>query len=705
MSSEPISPTVISFGPFEVDLRTQELKKHGVRLRLPGQSFQILAMLLRQPGQLVAREELQQALWPADTHVDFERGVNVAVNRLRDVMGDSADSPHLIETLPRRGYRFIGNVDVPSIAKASGEASFTKVKGMPWILAGASCLLALGLFYLKFPHLVKVKETFEPIPFTAYAGIEGCPTFSPDGSQIAFSWNGDPESTSNGFDLYVKVIGTENLLRLTHRPSGAICPAWSPDGTQIAFYRRSGDKTGVYVVPALGGPERTLLSADAPAAISGPISWSPDGKWIVYSKASPGNFQRLELLSVETLESKQVPHAEDCRDEGMPAFAHSVEQLAYTCLLKTQDNEFGIYSSGIFGDRPRLVTRINTGWNVPIGMTWTSDDKRLILARPHTGDDFELNEVTLANGSIRKLALGLNLFGPATSARGGKLAYVATFSHVDIWRKDLSHPEATAVKLISSTRDQSSPQYSPDGKHIAFASNRSGTFAIWMSDGDGTHLVQISDFKSSEAGSPHWSPDSQKIAFDSRHSGHPEVYVVDLLHRMPRKVATNLEDMSTPSWSRDGKWLYFQSGSAGKSGSKIFRCPVGGGLAIAVSAESGSYALEGFDGDTVYFANRRESATIQKTSLRTAPGQSMLGGMPVIDDHSCWTIVSGGIYFVPATNLKSIQYFDFITNQVRQVFTTEKSFVNGLSVSTDGRWILYTQEEGNTDIMLVNRFE
>ena len=115
MSIEAIPPTVVSFGPSQVDLRTQELKKHDVRLRLPGQSFQILAMLLRQPGDLVTREELQQALWPADTHVDFERGVNAAVNRLRDVLGDSADNPTFIETLPRRGYRFIAPVQKPAI--------------------------------------------------------------------------------------------------------------------------------------------------------------------------------------------------------------------------------------------------------------------------------------------------------------------------------------------------------------------------------------------------------------------------------------------------------------------------------------------------------------------------------------------------------------------------------------------------------------
>jgi TolB-like protein/DNA-binding winged helix-turn-helix (wHTH) protein len=110
MAGNQHSPAVISFGSFEADLHTQELRKQGVRLRLPGQSFHILSMLLEHPGELVTREELQQALWPSDTHVDFERGVNAAVNRLRDILGDSAENPIFIETLPRRGYRFIAPV-------------------------------------------------------------------------------------------------------------------------------------------------------------------------------------------------------------------------------------------------------------------------------------------------------------------------------------------------------------------------------------------------------------------------------------------------------------------------------------------------------------------------------------------------------------------------------------------------------------------
>jgi Tol biopolymer transport system component/DNA-binding winged helix-turn-helix (wHTH) protein len=701
MSGNQHVPTIISFGPFEADLHTQELRKQGLRLRLPGQSFQILKMLLERPGELVTREELQQALWPSDTHVDFERGVNAAVNRLREVMGDSADAPRLIETLPRRGYRFIGTIDVPPKPRPNW------LRVAAWILAAAGvCVLVAGFFYFKNRHAASVEENMHPVPLTAYPGFEFHPGFSPDGSQVVFDWSGDPETTPKGeADLYVKVVGTENLLRLTHQ-SHADYPAWSPDGAQIAFHRWAGKESGVSVIPALGGPERKLITVVYPVHIQGPDHWSPDSKWLTYTKVDPKDgHQFLYLLSVETLESKPIRNNEECLYAGGAIFSHSGDQLAYFCLLKVPDNEFGIYTVRLSGGPPTLVTRFGTGWSYEHGMAWTANDKKLIFARPHRGDDFELDEVTLADGSIRKLSFGQDGTWPSISDKGDKLAYSVYSKHVDIWRKDLLHPEAAGLKLMPSTYNQMAPEYSPDGKHIAFASDRSGVMEIWMGDADGTHLVRMSDSRSSEAGTPRWSPDSQKIAFDSRHSGTAEVYVVDLADRLPRKVMTNLSSMSTPNWSHDGKWLYFESGTANKSDSRIYRCPSTGGDAVAISAESGDFPVESGDGDTLYFAgDGPDGLTIHAQDVGAPANQSVLNGMPPIGDHSNWSVAMNGIYFVPATDDSSMHYFDFKTRQVRQVFKTEKAFENGVSVSADGRWILFTQIEENSDLMLVDHF-
>ena len=115
--SVPVPPSTerfIRFDTFEVDVRTGELRKDGVKVKLAEQPFSVLALLLAQPGEVVTRDELQQKLWPRDTFVDFDRGLNKAINRLRDALGDSADAPRFIETLPKRGYRFVGSSTLPS---------------------------------------------------------------------------------------------------------------------------------------------------------------------------------------------------------------------------------------------------------------------------------------------------------------------------------------------------------------------------------------------------------------------------------------------------------------------------------------------------------------------------------------------------------------------------------------------------------------
>src|SRR5438874_4994055 len=110
----------LRFGVFDLDLRAGELRKHGLRVRLQEQPFQVLALLLEHPGEVVTREEVQRRLWPADTFVDFDHGLNKAINKIREALGDSAQSPRFVETVARRGYRFLAEVEVAEVAVVRG---------------------------------------------------------------------------------------------------------------------------------------------------------------------------------------------------------------------------------------------------------------------------------------------------------------------------------------------------------------------------------------------------------------------------------------------------------------------------------------------------------------------------------------------------------------------------------------------------------
>jgi Tol biopolymer transport system component len=236
---------------------------------------------------------------------------------------------------------------------------------------------------------------------------------------------------------------------------------------------------------------------------------------------------------------------------------------------------------------------------------------------------------------------------------------------------------------------------------------RSGVQGVWISNEDGSNPVQISS-PNYLSGIPQWSPDGRKIAFDARPLDRPEIeiYVADVGERKPGKLVTNISGIFRPHWSRDGKWIYFSSNETGRAG--IYRCPASGGDAVLLSKDvDGFNPVESFDGKAVYFASHDGPSTLKKVPLPGQPGtESEVDGLPRLSESRNWALSPGGVYFVPAEAPRSVRYFDFASKQIRPVFEVDKRLGSGLSVSSDGRWILYSQDRSVTgDIMLVDHFQ
>ncbi len=318
------SPRLVRFEGFQLDLRAGELRPDaGKTVRLSEQPFRILTMLLERPGEVLTREEIRKELWPDDTIVEFEHSINAAMNRLRQALGDSAEGPHYIETLARRGYRWMVSVEGMEVGPTS---DVTPRRWWPWAAALLGALgLGGGILWFVHPAPRNPEPRLTVTPLTASPGFEGHPSFSPDGNEVAFVQNERNKSPQ----IYVKLIGTGGPpLRLTTGSAFDWGPAWSPDGRYIAFLRHlSREKDAVLLIPALGGPERKIAEV-----ASSPVTWSPDGNSLVVSdRDSPKEPTGLFLLAIDTGKKRRLTSPpSQVREDCCPSLSPDGRTLAFS---------------------------------------------------------------------------------------------------------------------------------------------------------------------------------------------------------------------------------------------------------------------------------------------------------------------------------------------------------------------------------------
>jgi Tol biopolymer transport system component/DNA-binding winged helix-turn-helix (wHTH) protein len=693
---------------FEADIQAEELRKKGVRIKLPGQSFQILRLLLERSGELVTREELRQALWPGNTYVDFDHGLNAAVTRLRDALGDSADSPRFIETLPRRGYRFIAPLLPEKPAFVPHVLSFERAKEQEvvgsrslrkWWIGGA---LGLAIALLTSLAIYRLTHSTQPntptvTPFTSLPGREVNPSFSPDGAKIVFAWDGDPPAGQRGFDLYVKQIGSEHLQRLTNTASGWLVPTWSPDGESVYFTRASAAGNGIYMISALGGDER-IIKKDG-SHFEG-VSVSADGKYMAYPEMTNTGLSRITVVDLHSMANVPVLLPK-CLNSEAPAFAPVGLRLAFTCTPS-----WGIADVYVLPDlatAPRHVARV---FGSPTGMGWAKHGRELILGVERGQSD--LWRIDVDSGKAESLLVGAQATEPTVARSGERMAFAQTSGSANIWRVDLDRPEHSAQRLIPSTRLEQNPTYSPDGKHILFESLRSGFSEIWMSRGDGSEVQQLTRFEGPLTGTPRWAPDSHRFAFDSRAEGKANVYVMDINERVARRVQTDVPDNSTPGWSHDGQWLYFRSDGAHEPG--IYKVSPQGGKAVLVAAGAGYDPAESASGQDLFYTAGYKQMVVHRLSLKSG-ADSVLPGISAAGHMLAWTLTGRGIYFLQESGQDALlNFYDLKNDRVRKMLDLPRGektldMMGGLSVSPDERFAVYSRAgEQQSDIMLVDNF-
>ena len=694
---------VLRFGAFEVNLDAGELRKHGLKVKLKGQSFSVLVCLLEKPGELVTRDELRHRIWPENTHVDFDNSLNTMIRHVREALGDSARNPRFIDTVPRQGYRFVAPV-------AAEEQKTRRRPQGPypyWIPVGLIMVVAVGLLIWLFdagPPASRAPGIPQLAPLTAYVGVEENPSFSPDGSRVAFQWNG---AEPGGFDIYVKKVNREEPQRLTSHRADDLRPAWSPMGGQIAFLRKlPGNRAAIMVMSEPGRQERQV--AVIPSTHSR-LAWTPDGKWIAYSVLMPGYVQRppeqsgILAVSVESGQIRPItiPDSLFLGDRD-PAFSPDGRSLAFIRLASLSSGELYVVDLDDHlrtGGEPRRLTFDNANARTP---AWMPDGKEIIYSCTRGGYR-SLWRLRLGRDPQPVALGGEQANHPAVSPQGDRIAYARTNDTSGLWKIQLEGPDgrpSPPQRLTRSTRRERNVAYSPDGRRIAFESNRSGASAIWVAAADGSEQRQLTFLGGTVTGTPRWSPDGQSLAFDSRVTGPGEIFAIDASGGEPRRLTNNPADDVVPDWSRDGKWVYFASNRTGRF--QVWKLPAAGGEAVQVTQDGGFHAKESHDGEVLYYAKQTEHTPLYRVPVGGGQETRVLGPL----DH--WENFSVGrrkIYFMTASDDRGavIRAYDLVSGSFEIITTIDASSPGGLSVSPDERTLVFAkQEEVQSDLVLMS---
>jgi len=663
------------------------LRREGHLVPIQQQPFRILSVLLVGPGEIVTREELRQRLWPDDTHVDFEHGLNTAVKKIRFALDDSPEHPRYVETVRGRGYRFLAPVERikrPSVGEARpGAIPRHRLRWLAIGLAGMAAMLAIAALTVIGPRQ-GVQRSPRAVPVTSYPGMEYQPTFSPDGSHVAFIWCRD-----GNHDIYVQPVGVLKPSPVSEEPESEHSPAWSPDGRWIAFIRDPTEAEGrarVLVKPPFGGRERLVteyVGQRDDRIWQRQITWTPDCRHLVLSRPD-GDGPTWSLYRVDVRSGEMRRLTESPARDSTPALSTDGRSLAFGRRVggHSELHVLPLSPDSTPAGRPRLLVGEDLLHEVQLNASympaWTRDGREIVFAGfPRGPQLFRVN----ASGAprVRRIpARGDLLLDPTLCPRTGRLVYANWVGMQHIMRLEIARGSGAAPisAAFSSTRSDAQPRFSPDGRTVAFASNRLGEYAVWLSRSDGSGLRRLTP----AGGQPAWSPDGQWIAYatGAEIGRQTDVFVVSVLGGEPRRLTLHPTDDVEPAWSPDGQWIYFVSKRDG--GTRVWRKPWAGGVPERVSSLEGTGPGLSPDGRFLFARGWPNEEEVWRMPADGGPAEIVLRSV----DHSAWCVGPSGLYFFeppsPAGRSGLFRY-EFDSGQARLLAVVDDSVVKEDSAS------------------------
>ena len=585
----------------------------------------------------------------------------------------------------------------------------------------AAVLLSVGL--ILWPREKAPLEDLRPVPLIT-TGNSCCPTFSPDGMKVAFSWTGEQDATAEAvagsahWEIYVKQIGAPgNPTKITANTEGgrwaAIEPEWSPDDRWIAYRRTRGEKSELVLIPPLGGPERTIADLTGTADVT---AWTPDGKWIAFPRMDSPFSSSIWAIEIDTGELRKLTTFTTKaggaaygiggwdRSLGDSAPSFSPDGRSMTFWRQASDSVFELWLQPLTGDlRNAGDARLIAG-RVPAipdgGTAWSSDGRELVYS---AGYPQFLWRVSVSGLQMpRRLSYPAAAYEVHIARNPPRMIYPWGIVNANLWRVHVHTGERKPIiSSFSSVWGRNfHPQYSPDGHKIAFDSDRTGDREVWTCDADGANCQQLTNFAGAIGGNPRWSPDSRWIVLDSRASGNPEIYVIPADGGALRRLTNSGFNNMVPSWSHDGHWIYFASDRSGRY--EVWKMAIQGGEAVQVTSTGGYEAQESPDGKHLYYTTLNAKGPKALFRMPAAGGEAI----QVLSGVEQFCVTSKGVYFVSSEpRQKTIQFLDATSGRVSTVATPGKRLEPGVAVSPDDAYVVWSQVDRETvNLMLVEGF-
>ncbi|HTV83554.1 MAG TPA: winged helix-turn-helix domain-containing protein [Acidobacteriaceae bacterium] len=570
------------FGLFEADSGSEELRRSGARLRLQAQPFRVLLCLLERPGELVTREEIQQRLWGSDTIVDFDHSLGTAINKLRDTLGDSADNPRFIETLARRGYRFIAPVTIVSpveaemrppggaaaepdstpanpavahgsagAAAASHRAPHSRWRKPVWILSAAAAGIAgfvLGFWqrpaYTAPPRITQI--TFSGRVSPGNPLFESFPGTATDGSRIYF------QEIENGRAVLAQALIADGETSTLSLPDELAAPSLgdiSPDGSRLLLrnHLATAPEQALWVVTTIGGNAQKI-----PGILAHDATWMPDGQHILYA-------------SGDSLYTARDNGSDVRRFATLPGRAFWLRwspdgtRLRLT-LLNSETHTSALWELDSHGDHAHILL---SHWTpMPPAEccgSWTVDGRYYVFqsargggsniwAIPEHGGLFGGPEkpIPITNGP-------LDYEAPITAREGDRTFFIGLSNQSDLLRYD---PKARLfVPYGAPLSNARRVEFSRDGQWVAWIRQDDGT--LWRSRTDGAGRMQLTS-RPMQVFMMHWSPDARHLVLMARQPGMPwKIYTMDFDGGHLQEVLDEKRSEADPGWSPDEKTLVF----------------------------------------------------------------------------------------------------------------------------------------------------